>query len=134
MKNLLNITKNAAIQLTKIAKENNSKNILFYIKGGGCNGFNYKFEPTNEKPLKLDEIIKIPNENDNDDETNIIVCNRSLIHLIGTKIDWKKTDKILSNNCGHYLVPHNKAIDIDNIDDWYKAEALYSYFDKKKKL
>ena len=52
----------------------------------------------------------------------------------GRKIDWKKTDKILSNNCGHYLVPHNKAIDIDNIDDWYKAEALYSYFDKKKKL
>ena len=91
MKNLLNITKNAAIQLKKIATENNSKNILFYIKGGGCNGFNYKFEPTNEKPLKLDEIIKIPNDNDNDDETNIIVCNRSLIHLIGTKIDWKKT-------------------------------------------
>ena len=88
MKNLLDISKNAAKQLIKIAKENNSKNILFYIKGGGCNGFNYKFEPTNEKPLKLDEIVKIPS--DSNDETNIIICNKSLIHLIGTKIDWKK--------------------------------------------
>lgn len=49
----------------------------------------------------------------------------------GRKKVWKKTQQILTNNCGYYLVPHNKAIDIDNIDDWYKAEALYSYFEKK---
>lgn len=85
MKSILNLTLNATKQLTKIAKENNASNILFYVKGGGCNGFNYKFEPTNDNPLKGDEIVKI------NDDTKIIVCNKSLIHLIGTKIDWKKT-------------------------------------------
>tara|TARA_B100000900_G_C20514318_1_gene689377 strand:- start:307 stop:663 length:357 start_codon:yes stop_codon:yes gene_type:complete len=90
MKKLLNITKNAAKQLNRIANETKSNNILFYIKGGGCNGFNYKFEPTNELPNKLDEIVELPN-NKNKDKVNIIICNKSLIHLLGTEIDWKKT-------------------------------------------
>ena len=31
-------------------------------------------------------IVKI------NDDTKIIVCNKSLIHLIGTKIDWKMAE------------------------------------------
>ncbi len=80
---ILNITKAAGKQLTRIAKENKCKNILFYVKGGGCNGFNYKLEPTNNSPEKLDELVKY-------DNINVIIDSSSVFHLLGTKIDWKK--------------------------------------------
>ena len=84
MKHILNITKTAGAQLMRIAKEHKTKNILFFVKGGGCSGFNYKLEPTQEEPEKLDEVV--PYEN-----INIIVDSTSVMHLLGTEIDWKKT-------------------------------------------
>ena len=83
MKNIIRITKSATIKLNHIAKEHNVKSILFYIKGGGCNGFNYKLEPFDGEPHKLDEIVKCEN-------INIVVCNKSVMHLFGTTVDWKK--------------------------------------------
>lgn len=84
MRSILTITKSAGTQLLRIAKEHDVKNILFYVKGGGCNGFNYKLTPTNEEPEKLDEIIPY-------ESINIIVDSTSVMHLLGTEIDWKKT-------------------------------------------
>ena len=82
-KQIISITKSACAQLTKIANETKQTHIRFYVKGGGCNGFNYKLEPTSESPDKGDEIIKR-------DNYLISVCNMSLMHLLGTEIDWKK--------------------------------------------
>ena len=81
--NILSISSTACQKLASICKENNTQNILFYVKGGGCNGFNYIFEPFYDKPQKFDEIIKRPNY-------NIVVCGKSLIHILGTEINWKK--------------------------------------------
>jgi pseudaminic acid cytidylyltransferase len=50
----------------------------------------------------------------------------------GKKVNWKKLYSILSNNCGHYPMPDNRSVDIDNPSDWLKAEALYSYYFRKK--
>lgn len=83
MKQIIYVTKTAGKQLAKIAKENNVNNILFYVKGGGCNGFNYKLEAMNTPPQKLDEIIHY-------DDYNIIVDKTSVMFLLGTIIDWKK--------------------------------------------
>jgi iron-sulfur cluster assembly protein len=83
MKNALNITKIAGTHLIRIAKDTKCSNILFYVKGGGCNGFNYILEPTNESPKKLD--ITVPYEN-----INVIIDDSSVLHLLGTTIDWKK--------------------------------------------
>ena len=84
MKNqVITLSKTACNKLKEIALTNNCKSILFYVKGGGCNGFNYKFEPTNEEPQKLDAVICRPGY-------DIQVCNKSLLHLLGTHIDWKK--------------------------------------------
>ena len=80
---ILSLTKNACFKLSTICKEHNTKNILFYVKGGGCNGYNYIFEPLKEKPNKMDEIIKRP-------DYNLVVCGKSLIHILGIEIDWKK--------------------------------------------
>lgn len=80
---VLNITKTAGKQLINIAKHHNSKHILFYVKGGGCNGFNYKLKPMNDEPKKMDEVIEY-------EDIKIIIDSTSVFHLLGTKIDWKK--------------------------------------------
>lgn len=83
MKSLLKITKTAGEQLVRIANNNDVKNILFYVKGGGCNGFNYMLEPT-VKPIKrFDEVVSYK-------DVNVIIDDMSIMHLLGTKIDWKK--------------------------------------------
>ena len=83
MKNIINISKLALNKLKNIAIEHNTNKIIFFVKGGGCNGFNYKIEPYYENPAKLDEVVKY-------DDIDIIICNKSIIHLLGTHIDWKK--------------------------------------------
>jgi iron-sulfur cluster assembly protein len=54
------------------------------VKGGGCNGFNYQLKPTDKIPEKFDEIVRYEN-------INVIVDSTSVMHLLGTEIDWKKT-------------------------------------------
>lgn len=39
IKNIIQITKIAGEKLQHIAKTNNTSSLLFYVKGGGCNGF-----------------------------------------------------------------------------------------------
>lgn len=82
MKPLITITDIAIKQLRNILKQHNKTAIRFSVKGGGCNGFNYQLKPTNTGPDKLDEVVKINN-------IEIHVCGTSIMHLLGTKIDWK---------------------------------------------
>jgi len=81
LKNIITVSKLASKKLSTILRESEKKAIKFYVKGGGCNGFNYKLKPTDELPNKLDEIVKV-------DDIEIHVCNSSLMHLLGTNIDW----------------------------------------------
>ena len=64
-----------------ILQNNNSSRILLSVKGGGCNGLKYVVTPTNEKPMKLDEVL-------NKDGVEIVVCGKSMMHLIGTEVKW----------------------------------------------
>jgi len=88
LKNIITISKQASCKLLNILTQSEKKTIRFYVKGGGCNGFNYKLNPTNDEPHKLDEIVKV-------DSFEIHVCKNSLVHLIGTNIDW--TEDIMGN-------------------------------------
>ena len=81
LKQIITVSKLASDKLLHILNTSEKKAIRFYVKGGGCNGFNYKLEPTNDAPDKLDEVVKI-------DNIEIHVCNSSLMHLLGTTIDW----------------------------------------------
>jgi iron-sulfur cluster assembly protein len=69
--------------LCHILRRNNAKAALFYAEGGGCNGLRYKIEPVKTPPQKGDEIIAL------NDDHELRVCGKSLLHLWGTKIDWK---------------------------------------------
>ena len=83
MKHLISVTETALSKLGSILKEHNKSVIRFSVKGGGCNGFNYQLKPTNKVAEKLDEVVMI-------DNVEIHVCNSSVMHLLGTKIDWKQ--------------------------------------------
>ena len=83
MNKLITITPLAINRLKHILKITNSNAIKFRIKGGGCNGFNYELKPTNNLPDKLDEHVNI-------DNVDIHICGSSLLHIIGTNIDYKE--------------------------------------------
>jgi|TARA_B110000881_G_scaffold124436_1_gene109304 iron-sulfur cluster assembly accessory protein len=84
MNPIVNISKRAGIQLINIAKSHNTDILSFSIKGGGCNGYNYIIEPLSLND-KLAEKIKIT------DKISMEVCSKSMIHILGTNIDWEKT-------------------------------------------
>lgn len=79
---MITITTRAKQQINKLI-ENGGKSALLYLKGGGCNGFSYKFKilEKDEKPDKLDDIIKV-------NQHNLYLCNKSTMFLIGTKVDY----------------------------------------------
>lgn len=77
---------NATIKHFKTLINNDfNKNILIGVKGGGCNGLKYYIETSNNTPEKKDEIIII-------DDLKIIICGKSLIHLLGSHIYWKHNE------------------------------------------
>ena len=80
---MISISQNAKNVLTNLIKKENGQAAFLYLKGGGCNGFSYKFKILQEdvKPKKLDETINI-------DSNNLYLCHSSLMFLIGTKIDY----------------------------------------------
>jgi len=105
-----NIAKRKLLELIK--KDNQS--LFLYLKGGGCNGFSYTFKLIeNNKINKLDEKINLGTQIDislniNSDK-NLYLCNKSLMFLIGTKIDYKEdimgsrfdfTNDQISSKCG----------------------------------
>jgi len=81
-KKIITLTSLAIKQLKNITKKEKAKGILFSVKSGGCNGFEYKFEGinkfTNEKNVVTEDKLKVE------------VCEKSLFYLLGTNIDWKE--------------------------------------------
>ena len=73
------------IQHFKFLCGNKYESILIGVKGGGCNGLKYYIQPTNKKPQKTDEKMNI-------DDQNIIICGKSIMHLIGSNIYWKQDE------------------------------------------
>ena len=81
---LLTICSKAAKHLKGIAKNSPYSSVLVGVQGGGCNGLKYFIEPLQSEPNKFDEVVKVG-------DLDIIICGKSLIHLIGTEIKWNKS-------------------------------------------
>tara|TARA_X000000950_G_C13514685_1_gene497123 strand:+ start:104 stop:436 length:333 start_codon:yes stop_codon:yes gene_type:complete len=81
-KNILTFCKTSISKLKNIKETHKCKSVLIGVKSGGCNGFKYFIEPTNDTPQKLDEQIKI-------DDLQITVCGKSIFFLLGTHVTWK---------------------------------------------
>ena len=74
----INISKTAATQMLKL-----SKDLFFYCRSGGCNGFEYVLESCSSKP-ESSETQTLENG------VQLHTCNTSMFHLLGTEIDWKE--------------------------------------------
>ena len=81
--NVITLSKSAICQFKKILCETGKKSVLFSVKGGGCSGFEYNLVPTNNKPQNNDEVYS-------KDGVDIQICGNSLMHILGTHIDWDK--------------------------------------------
>jgi len=82
------ISLNAWDKMTDILTKSDASGFLFFAKGGGCNGFNYKLEPINE--IKFNTLLQekptptiISNE-----KTQLMIEPMSEMLLLGTTIDY----------------------------------------------
>jgi len=82
MSAVLTFCKQAKGELKYLSKYLNNAPLMIGVKGGGCNGLKYFIEPKKDPPDKND--IKIDLEG-----TDIIVCGKSLLYLLGTEVTWK---------------------------------------------
>jgi len=80
-KKLLIICEKTINHFKYLIKNSKHKYIRIGIKSGGCNGFKYDIQTVTEKD-KHDEIIK-------NYDVPIIVCSKSMLYLIGTRLSWK---------------------------------------------
>lgn len=74
-----------AIRVTKQGIEalaRRGSNILFQCRSGGCHGFEYVLEPTNN-PKDAESQVLSP-------DVTLWTCNRSMLYILGTEIDWKE--------------------------------------------
>ena len=97
----IEITKNAQNHIAEILKNDNAKFFRITVLGGGCAGFQYKFDFGNIKE-KDDILIKTS-------EVGILIDNTSIDFIKGSKIDYvneligssfKITNPQASSSCG----------------------------------
>jgi iron-sulfur cluster assembly accessory protein len=74
---MITITEKAKDKITERFKEDF---LRLSLSGGGCNGFQYKWE-----------LEQAPRDNDYVIEDRIVIDDISMGYLVGTIIDWKET-------------------------------------------
>tara|TARA_B100001123_G_C14850869_1_gene844014 strand:- start:340 stop:666 length:327 start_codon:yes stop_codon:yes gene_type:complete len=82
MENKIEISENAQDHIANIIKKDNSRFFRIIVNGGGCAGFQYKFDFDNNK--NKDDVIFETNK------VSIIVDSTSLELIKGSKIDYVK--------------------------------------------
>jgi len=76
----IDITENAQAHIANVLKKDNSKFFRITVLGGGCAGFQYKFDFENS--IKKDDIIlKTP-------KINVLIDGTSLNFIKGSKVDY----------------------------------------------
>ena len=101
MENNIEISESAQIHIANVIKEDNASYFRITVLGGGCAGFQYKFDF--EKNKNDDDILLKANK------INILVDNVSMELIKGSKIDYvneligssfKITNPQASSSCG----------------------------------
>jgi iron-sulfur cluster assembly accessory protein len=80
MKNNIEITENAQIHIANILKDDETQFFRITVLGGGCAGFQYKFEFENTK--KNDDILIETKK------IKVLIDETSLNFITGSKIDY----------------------------------------------
>tara|TARA_B100000029_G_C17197950_1_gene823231 strand:- start:323 stop:649 length:327 start_codon:yes stop_codon:yes gene_type:complete len=82
MENKIEISENAQDHIANIIKKDNARYFRIVVNGGGCAGFQYKFDFDNNK--NKDDILFETNK------VSVIVDPTSLELIKGSKIDYVK--------------------------------------------
>ena len=91
MSNIVNITEKARNHLLEICNTEKQDYIHLSVAGGGCAGFSYKWNFTDQYEDQ-DEVVDIEQDKDVSDETSkkLVIDGMSVMYLIGMEIDYKK--------------------------------------------
>ena len=83
---MVNLSEGAANEIKKIIKEQNlpldQTRLRVGVKGGGCSGFSYLLDLTEEPPAETDEQLESQG-------VKILIDEKSLLYLSGVEIDFK---------------------------------------------
>ena len=80
MENNIEITENAQNHIANVLKDDRAKYFRITVLGGGCAGFQYKFDFENTK--NEDDIVFETNK------INVIIDDTSINYIKGSKIDY----------------------------------------------
>ena len=81
---MITLTEEADVHLSSIITENNFKAIRLSVKGGGCSGFTYDWEPLEKLETEKEDIIL------DLDTGHLILDGMSVLYLTGMEVDYKK--------------------------------------------
>tara|TARA_R100001163_G_scaffold8842_1_gene8596 strand:- start:702 stop:1061 length:360 start_codon:yes stop_codon:yes gene_type:complete len=84
---MITITEAANLHLSSIIAENNLEGILLGVRGGGCSGFNYDWQPLKELEIRDTKITDF--ELDLDVGT-LVLDGASIMYLAGMEVDYRK--------------------------------------------
>ena len=101
MENSIEITENAQKHIAKIVKDDNATYFRITVLGGGCAGFQYKFD-----------IDKIKNQDDIEIKTEkiaLVIDDTSLNLIKGSKIDFVGLYSIYNVLCITWVVQDLKC-------------------------
>ena len=81
---MITLTEQADIHLSSIITENNFKAIKLSVKGGGCSGFTYDWQPMENLETEKEDIIL------DLDTGHLVLDGMSVLYLAGMEVDYKK--------------------------------------------
>ena len=97
MENIIEITKNAKDHIANIIEEDKAKYFRITVLGGGCAGFQYKFDF--DKKKNDDDILIKTNK------ISVLIDKISLVLINGSKIDY--VDELIGSS---FKVTNPKAL------------------------
>lgn len=123
MNELVKITIPAHKQLTKLSKFSKSKNFLYSVKGGGCNGFNYRTDmEKNSYKYSISPMLSPPSNlmhSIDMENYKLYICEYSFKHLVNSTIHWET----------NFM---NERFDFENPNALYVYRCKNSFISKHK--
>ena len=95
---MITLTEEADIHLSSIIAENNFAAIRLAVKGGGCSGFTYDWQPMEKLEIEKGDITL------DLDNGQLILDGMSVLYLAGMQVDYKK------DLFGHRLMVENPNV------------------------
>lgn len=86
---MINLTESAKNHIKNTLNKMDKPYLVFGLKGGGCAGFEYFWQPANQEEYdrlgspEMDEVIELG------DNKKLIIDGTSMLYTIGSTIDYK---------------------------------------------